>query len=924
MFYFPPLGEYYRSQYGPVTYVFGFDQEPQTSQRGFTRDRWARCLLPMAEPLMQPDPVSSARILSGITLGRFAIHELLGKGGMGEVYRATDLRLKRQVALKRVASHLRGDERSRQRLWKEAEWASRLTDAHIAAVHDVIEEENELFIVMEFVDGQTLRERLAAPLSISEFLPMARECALGLAAAHRAGVFHHDIKPENIMLAHSGQLKILDFGVAKNLPGLSETTTVSEGLVGTKFAGTLSYMAPEVLREKNSDARADIFSLGIVFYEAVAGGNPFRSQSFLETCDRILHHIPLPVRELNPKAPAELERIIAKMLAKDPAQRYSSADDLAVDLQALQATATHSGLSSLEPFSRSRHRPGKRWGMFTAALLVTSVVAVASYAPARQRLKDWLGFDSIPRAKQVAVLPISVVGGDAQMAAFGAGLTETITAKLTELSGDPSLQVVPAAEIRSKQVATVNDARKEFGANLVLEGSLHKSGQLVRVNFVLVDARTKRQLRAQSLTVTGMDSLTTEDAVVHGVVGMLEIEIHRGQRQALESRGTQVAEAYDYYLQGRGYLQNYDRAENLDSAIEVFQHALTLDPNYALAFAGLGDAYWKKFGNDKALTWMEKSREACQRASQIDNKLSSGHVCLGTLSAGTGNYQEAVREFRFAAEIEPTNDAAFRGLADSYEHLGELEDAEKTYRQAIKVRPHYWAGYNWLGVFYYRQARFPEAGKMFSQVVALAPDSFRGYSNLGSTYVEQARYADAISVLERSLAIRPSDYGYTNLGNAYFFMRHYEEADHAYEQAIKLAEKDSLLWWNLGDGYYWTPGRRAQSSDAYKQAIAIAKEDLRVNPKDSGSYGILAVCNAMLGEKKPALEALRLGLEVSRDDPALLFQAAVIYNQFGQSDAAINYLTKARAAGYSQVRIRDYPNFDPLWANPKSQKLLRD
>jgi serine/threonine-protein kinase len=875
----------------------------------------------MAEHLMQPDPsLSSARILSGTTVGRFAIHELLGKGGMGEVYRATDLRLKRQVALKRVAPHLRGDLRSRERLWKEAERASRLTDAHIAAVHDVIEDENELFIVMEFVEGQTLRERLGAPISISEFLPIARDCALGLAAAHRAGVFHHDIKPENIMLTSSGHVKILDFGVAKNLPGLPETTTVSEGLIGTKFAGTLAYMAPEVLREKNPDARADIFSLGIVFYEGVAGGNPFRSQSFLETCDRVLHHVPLPVRELNPQVPAELERIIAKMLAKDPTQRYSSADDLAVDLTALQATSSHSGLRMSGPFPRARRSRAKIWAALAAAIAASAVAAYAG----RHQLSDWLGILPIPRAKQVAVLPLNVVGGDAQMTAFGAGLTETLTAKLTQLTSDPSLQVVPTAEIRAKHVATVDDARKEFGVNLVLEGSLHKSGQALRVNYILVDARAHRQIRAESLTLPALDSFSAEDTVIRGVIQMLQLEIQSGQQQALNSHGTQVAGAYDYYLQGRGYLQNYDRAENLESAIQVFEHALALDSNYALAYAGLGDAYWKKYGNDKTPEWLEKSRESCQRASQLDGKLSSAQVCLGTLSAGTGNYEDAVRKFERAAELEATNDAAFRGLADAYEHLGKLEDAEKTYRRAIELRPHYWAGYNWLGVFYYRRARFPEAAEMFKQVVALAPDSFRGYFNLGATYVEQARYADAISVLERSLGIRPSDYGYTNLGNAYFFLRRYQEADGAYEQAIKFAEKDSLLWWNLGDGYYWTPGKRAQSATAYKQAIAIAREDLRVNPKDSRSYGILAICSAMLGEKKTALDVLRRGLEISPDDPSLLFQAAVVYNQFHQSDEAIDYLARARAAGFSQVRIRDYPNFDSLWANPKSQKVLRD
>ncbi len=869
---------------------------------------------------MQSDiAVTSARDLSGTIIGRFAIQELLGKGGMGEVYRASDLRLKRQVALKRIAPHLRGDKRSRERLWKEAEWASRLSDPHIAAVHDVIDEENELFIVMEYVEGQTLRRRLAEPISIIEFLPIATECTLALAAAHNAGVVHHDIKPENIMLTTSGQVKVLDFGVAKNLPSQRESTLSTQTC--TEFAGTLNYMAPEAVREEKSDSRADIFSLGIVFYEAIAGSNPFRAKSFLETSDRILHHDQVPLCELNPKLPAEFDRIVGKMLAKDPAQRYSAAADLAVDLRALERTLTESGARVIRQLPVARRRWAMPWG--TLILAAASLVAIAAYTPARQQLKVWLGISPIPRTKQVAVLPLSVADGDAQTAAFGAGLTETLTAKLTQLTGDPSLQVVPATEIRGKHVSTVDDARKEFGANLVLEGSLHKSGQQVRVNYILVDARTRRQLRAESLTFAATDSFAAEDAVVNGAIRMLELEIQGRQRKALETHGTQVAGAYDYYLQGRGYLQNYDREENLDIAVQVFERALAIDPGYALAYAGLGDAYWKKYRSNKEPSWIEKSRAACQQASRLDSKLSSAHACLGTLSAGTGNYQEAAREFERAVETEPTNDDAFRGLAGACERLGKPEEAENTYRRAIELRPHYWAGYNWLGAFYYRHVRFREAAEMFNQVVALAPDSFLGYSNLGATHVEQARYADAIKILEKSIAIRPSDYGYTNLGNAYFFLRRYEEADQAYQQAIKLSEKDSLLWWNLGDGYYWTPGKRSQSVAAYRQGITTAEEELRVNPRNSYSYGVLAICHAMLGEKKLALDALGSGLQLSPADPFLLFQAALVYNQFGQSDEAIAWLKKAQTAGYSQARIRDYPNFDSLWINPRSQELLR-
>jgi len=723
------------------------------------------------------------------------------------------------------------------------------------------------------------------------------------------------------MLTRAGQVKVLDFGVAKNLPGCPQSTTLSLE-PGTAFAGTLSYMAPEVVREKESDARADIFSLGIVFYEAVTGANPFRAESFIETCNRILYNDLLPLHELNPNAPPELDRIVAKMLAKDPSQRYSLAADVAVDLRALETVLDQSGVRvrrhvPVQTLRRRRALSGA--GLLAAALIAAMVIS----GPVWRQWKNWMGAGPIPNAKQVAVLPLTIVGGDSQTAAFGAGLTETVTAKLTQLTGNPLLQVIPAAEISAKHVTTVDEARKEFGANLVLEGSLHKAGAEVRVNYILVDARTRRQMRSESLTLAGMDSFAAEDTAVNGAIRMLELEIQGRQRQALENHGTEVAGAYDYYLQGRGYLQNYDRVENLDSAIAVFERALNLDSRYALAYAGLGDAYWKKYETSKELSLIDKSRTACQQAIRLDSNLSSAHVCLGALSAGTGNYHEAVREFERAAQNEPTNDAAFRGLAAAYERLGKPDEAEKTYRRAIDLRPHYWSGYNWLGVLYYRQARFREAAEMFNQVVALAPDSFRGYSNLGATYVEQARYADAITVLERSIAIRPSDYGYTNLGNAYFFLRRYKEACRAYEQAISLSEKDPLLWWNLGDGYYWTPEKRTQAAYAYRRAIAIALEDLQVNPNDSSSYGILAICHAMLGEKQVALDALRHGLQLSPADPTFLFQAALVHNQFGESDQAIDWLKKASTAGYSQVRMRDYPNFDSLWANPRSQELLR-
>jgi tetratricopeptide (TPR) repeat protein len=873
-----------------------------------------------------PDQVLSADSLIGLEFSHYRIIEEIGSGGMGVVFRAHDNHLDREVAIKVLHPGTITNEGARKHLHKEALALSKLNHPNIATIYDFDDQRGIDFLVMEYIPGITLNHKLAAgSLPEKEVIRLGVQLAEGLSAAHEHGVVHRDLKPGNLRLTDDGRLKILDFGLAKLRQPVSECATTESLSETHAMAGTLPYMAPEQLLGVDIDARTDIHAAGSVLYEMATGQRPFAEVPSGHLIGAILRSPPAEPRTLNPKVSRELERIIGKCLEKEPESRYQSAKELAVDLCRLgrdNGPVPTSGRDHIVHWS-SWVRLNRGALLWAAIAVPVFLAAAALLGPVRQQLRGGLGLSPIPHEKQVAVLPFSVVGNDPETAAFGAGLTETLTAKLTQLTGDTSLQVVPATEIRAKHINTVDDARKEFGANLALEGSLYKSGGQVRVNYILVDAHSLRQVRASSLTVAVTDPFSAQDAVVDGAIQMLELKVQGRERQALESHGTQVARAYDYYLQGRGYLQNYDRVENLDSAIQVFERALALDPNYALAYAGLGDAYWKKYESSKEPAWIERSRQTCQQANRLDSQLSSAHGCLGTLYAGTGDYQEAALQFERAVESEPTNDSAFRGLANAYEQLGKQQEAERTLRRAIELRPHYWASYNWLGAYYYRQARFREAAEMFNQVVALAPDSFLGYSNLGAAYVELARYNEAITVLERSIAIRPYDYGYTNLGNAYFFLRRYEEADHAYEQAVKLNEKDSLVWWNLGDGYYWTPGKRNQSVAAYRQAIAIAGEDLRVNSNDSDAYGVLAICHAMLGEKGPAMDALHRGLQLSPEDPSLFFEAAIVHNQFDQPDEAIAWLKKAVAAGYSPSRIRDFPDFEPLRTKPQFQEFLR-
>ncbi|HEY6904375.1 MAG TPA: tetratricopeptide repeat protein, partial [Candidatus Acidoferrales bacterium] len=651
------------------------------------------------------------------------------------------------------------------------------------------------------------------------------------------------------------------------------------------------------------------------------GANPFHAGSVFQTSRRILEDTPAPLRTVNPAVPEALENIVAKMLAKDPAKRYRWAAEVLANLRTVQRGSLTALLAAVSPPS-TRHRWTK--GVAIALLAVILLGAGAAAIPSvRQRISGWLGINAIPQERQLAVLPFEVVGGDPTARAFGDGLTETLTAKLTQLTASHALQVISASEVRSNGVTTPGQAREEFGVNLILEGSLSQSGNLVRVNYSLVDTRSHRQLAADSITAGVADPFAVQDQVVNGALRMLDVVARPPELQSLDAHGTQVPAAYGSYLQGRGYLRNYDKTENLDSAIGAFERALALDPNYALAYAGLGQAYWEKYQAGHDPKSVDAARQACQRALGLDEQLAAAHVCMGQLESGTGEYEKAVQEFDRALAIEPTNDDAYRSLADAYESLGQPAKAEETCQRAIDLRPQYWAGYNWLGTFYYRDARYADAASMFSQVVALAPDSFRGYSNLGGVYYYQGRYSDAISMLQRSISIRPTADAFSNLGNAHFYLRQYDDAVAAYEKAVQLTQNNYILWWNLADGYYWAPAKRAQAEQAYRKTISLANQALRVNPRDAYALGVVAYCHAMLGERKPAFDYLRRGLKLAPQDSEMRFKAALIYNQFGDTAQALSWLMKALAGGFSSTIVRDTPNFDLLRSNPRFKALFQ-
>lgn len=863
-----------------------------------------------------PEAEGSSPNLTGTTVGRFEIRARLGAGGMGEVYLAEDTQLKRQVALKRMALHLGADSRHRQRFLREAQLASRLNNPYIAGIYDVFERENEVFLVMEYVEGKPLRQFLSAPMKPETLLPIAIECARGLAAAHAQGVLHRDIKPENIMITPSGHVKILDFGLARLLDQVDET--VSFQTEPGSLAGTAGYMAPEVLQEGQADPRSDIFALGVVFYEALSGRHPFRAKTFLTTSHRVLKFVPPPLDATNRAVPPELDRIIAKMLAKDPAERYPTAAELAAELNLIER-ATSSGIRLAPGWSRDRVRlPALLRGrsvLWIAALIL--LAGLAALSPVRDAVEEWFRSSGIGQSRrQVVVLPFAALDGSSADQAFATGLTDTLTARLTELSATHSLEVVPASEVFSNKVTTPELARQQFGVNLVFTGSLQRAGDRVRVTFSLVDTRNRRQLGARTITVAAADPFAVEDDVSSGALEMLKLQLQPSERKGFREHGTDKPDAYAFYLQGMGFLQNYERSENISNAIDEFQQALKIDPNYARAFAGLGQAYWQQYLLTQDAKWTEMSRQACRKAIQLNQDLAAAMSCLGTVANGMGNYQEAAGHFQKALAADPTSDRAYLGLASAYEKLGRTSEAEQTYQKAIQLRPQYWAGYTWMGIFYFRQGRYDDARRMFHQVIALVPDSFVGYYDLGGIYVQQGNFADAIAPLQRSIAIRPTDAAYTNLGTAYFFLHQYDQAVRNFRESVKLLPNSYIGWRNLGDGYYWAPGQRDQAASAYRKAIDLSQAALKVNPHDAYAYEIMAVSQAMAGEKAAALASLKSAQLYAPQDPEISYAAALIDTHLGDLQQAMKWLKQALAGGYSRAIVNNDPALDPLRGIP--------
>jgi serine/threonine-protein kinase len=873
-----------------------------------------------------PDQVKtppSQSDLTGKTVGRFAIEARLGAGGMGEVYRAVDTRLKRTVAIKRMSWRAGLTAEDHALFLREGQRASSLQHPNIASIYDVFEDGGEVLLVMEYVEGTTLRKAMGKPMPLEQFFDIAIQSADALAAAHEKGILHGDVKPENIMLSPGGQVKLLDFGVARRLPseepdGETLTTVWAPG----QISGTPSYMSPEVLKGALPDGRSDIFALGIVYYEMLAGRHPFQGPNVTVTTAHILDEREAATLDKTAlKVASPVAAIVARALYKDPAQRYLKARDLRRDLE----TVRQGG----RPERPLRKPLARAWLLLIPLLAIGLAAAVPSVrSPVVSLVGGWWkpkshgpAVAANPPVPRLAVLPPRVNGADAQLTAFAEGLSATVAGKLSTLSQNHDLDVIDTAQVVKAEASSPANALKELGANLTLELTVQQSGDMNRTTYKLANANDGKIVAEENLTAPRSDPFSLQDRVADGVVKALQIDLRPEERTALAIHGTTEPAAYDYFLQAKGYLQAESGAESITNAIRVLDRALGLDPNYGKAFAARGEAYWFNYEATKQRQWAGLAGKDCNQAVTLGNAGADGHLCLGLVAAGTGDYQQAANEYRSAVELDPSSNEGYVGLADALAKMNRLSDAEHTYQQAISLNGNSHRAYQRLGIFYLQQAEYAKAIVAFQQAMRLAPESYRDYTNLGAAYLFLGDQANAITALQTSLKLRPTADAYANLGTAYYQSRQFAEAAASYHQAIGFNDKDPDLWGNFADALFYS-GQQAKAMDAYRVQLKLLTRQLLVNPQDAEQQGYVAACYAVLGDKENAVAHLSRSLELGHSNKNLLFNAAIVYNDLGESGATLEWLQKALAAGYSASIVRDSPSFDNLRKNPQFQQLL--
>ena len=899
-----------------------------------------------AAPEFAPNDTNA---LVGKLIGHYRIEALIGVGGMGEVYLARDERLGRKAALKLLPDRLTTDETQVSRFKNEARTASALNHPNILTVYEIGTDGNVQFIATEFIEGVTLRATLQdAGINTHRALEIAVQVASALAAAHDAGVVHRDIKPENIMLRPDGYVKVLDFGIAKlteqrrasdEQPG--ETTALLQTRPGLVL-GTVDYMSPEQARGQKVDARSDIWSVGVVLYEIVTGNPPFRGETPSDCIAGILTTEPAPLSSISPDVPPKLESILEKALRKNADERYQTIKEMLAELRILkaklEAEGSFSQTRSGDHSNITKIRRPKRGVLITLLAALFAALAVPGY---------FLFFARTPSAneKSIAVLPFENLSEDKSNAYFADGIQDEI---LTRLSKIADLKVISRTSTQRYKRKSQNSSEigKQLGVANLLEGSVQKTNDQVRVNVQLIGAANDSHLWAETFDRRLIDIFSVESEVAKAIADQLRVKLTGHEEEIIAARPTNNPQAYDAYLRGLAYtLKTGNSPANTLGAQKHLKEAVRLDPKFALAWALL--SYVDALGY-LTLTLQptdalrEETGQAAETALALQPNLGEAILAKGYYYyACLKDYDAAVRYFEQGRQYLPNSSQIPESLAYVARRRGQWEQSESYFKEAERLDPRNASLLTQHAQSYMICRRFSEALRKFDQVLDVIPDDV-------DTLAQQAGIAQAQGDLMRAGALlaplNPSadDTGALEI-QVYQSILERRPAEMISRLTEILANPDPALGYNNGELRFWlgwaqeVAGDQAAAQESWRQARIELEPFLKEQPDNYVLVGDLALVLMGLGNKAAAFDLAEQAMKVlplekdAVDGPAPIEVTARVAAQLGEPDRAFAALQKllsipsegalASRVPLTPALLRLDPMFDPLRNDQRFQQL---